>query len=307
MPHASSLSETRPDAETFVTIGVFDGFHLGHQSLIRRLVNGAKQAGCQSAVLTFHPHPDKLLKAVAERYYLTSPEQRAELMLQAGVDLVITLPFDEALRRLPAADFVNQLFRHLRVKELWVGADFALGFRREGDVAFLKAQGARHGFAVKAIPLIKSDKHAGLIASSRIRALINGGDAAAAKALLGRAYSLAGEVAEGERRGRTIGIPTANISAWAEQLVPANGVYAAWAILGGERFMAAANIGQRPTFAGEAVTIEAHLLGFNRDIYGERLELRFEKRLRPERKFASLNELVAQIRSDIKATRLLLG
>lgn len=307
MPHLRSLREVQLEAETFVTIGVFDGFHRGHQSLIGRLIQAAKRAGCQSAVVTFHPHPDKLLKTVADRYYLTSPETRADLLLAAGINHVITLPFDETLRRLPAAEFVEQLARHLRIKQLWVGEDFALGFRREGDVAFLEAQGARQGFAVKAVPLVTSDASDDRIASSRIRALLKRGDVAAAKALLGRAYSLAGEVVAGQGRGRTIGIPTANIKAWKELIVPATGVYAASAILHGERFMAATNIGYRPTFAGESLAIEAHLLDFDRDIYDETLELRFEKRLRPERKFASLDALVAQIGSDIDATRKLLS
>ena len=307
MPHLSSLSDARLHSPAFVSIGVFDGLHLGHQSLLEALVKAAKAAGCQSAVVTFHPHPDRLLKNVSQRHYLGSPERRAALMLQLGVDLVITLPFDDELRRLPAADFVARLARHLRIQQLWVGADFALGFRREGDVAFLRAQGARHGFTVNAIELLASHDSQARVASSQIRALLRRGAVAQAAKLLGREYALAGQVVAGERRGRAIGFPTANIKAWQEQIVPATGVYATWAILNDQRFMAAANIGTRPTFAGDDITIEAHLLDFDGEIYGENLELRFVDRLRDEIKFESLDALIKQIGADIAMTRQLLG
>ncbi len=307
MFHRRSLKEAKLDTDSLVTIGVFDGVHRGHQSLIRRLVQEACLSGCKSVVVTFFPHPDKVLKDASERYYLTTPEKRAELILQLGVDMVVTLPFNAEFRRLPAADFVGQLVAYLRIKGLWVGADFALGFRREGDVRFLKAQGQRHGFEVIAVELITTHDNRNLIRSSKVRRLVRRGDMIGAKTMLARAYSLAGKVVEGEQRGRTIGIPTANLAVWSEQIVPANGVYATWAVLGDETFMAATNIGYRPTFSGDAVTVEAHLLDFNRDIYGEVLELRFEKRLRAERKFDSLDELIAQIKADIAETRRFLG
>lgn len=303
MVHLRSLKEAKPDSDSLVSIGVFDGVHLGHQNLIGRLVQKANQSGRVAVVVTFFPHPDKVINETSGRYYLTTPEKRAELLLQLGVDMVVTLAFDARFRRLPAADFVDQLVTNLRIKELWVGADFALGFRREGDVRFLKAQGARRGFEVEAIELITSVNSDRLIRSSKVRELVRRGAMLDAKSMLGRPYSLSGKVVEGDQRGRTIGIPTANIAVWPEQILPAKGVYATWAILGGDPIMAAANIGYRPTFSGDAVTVEAHLLDFNRDIYGENLELRFEKRLRAERKFAGLDDLVAQIRSDISASR----
>ncbi len=303
MVHLRSLEEAKPDSDSLVSIGVFDGVHLGHQNLIGRLVQKANESGRASVVVTFFPHPDKVINEASGRYYLTTPERRAELILQLGVDMVVTLAFDADFRQLPAADFVDQLVANLRIKELWVGADFALGFQREGDVRFLKAQGARRGFKVEAIELIASVNSDRLIRSSKVRDLVRRGSMQGAKSMLGRPYSLAGKVVEGDQRGRAIGIPTANIAAWPEQILPANGVYATWAIIGGDAIMAAANIGHRPTFSGDAVTVEAHLLDFNRDIYGENLELRFEKRLRAERKFDGLDDLVAQIKSDISASR----
>jgi len=184
-----------------------------------------------------------------------------------------------------------------------VGADFALGFQREGDVRYLRAQGEKRGFKVRAMELITAQSSEQFIRSSTIRDRVRNGNMRAAKAMLGRAYALEGTVVAGERRGRTIGVPTANLEVWSEQIIPANGVYATWARLGDETFPAATNIGLRPTFASNGLTIEAHVLDFERDIYGERMELTFEKRLRPEQKFSGLDELVTQIQADIAATR----
>lgn len=303
MTHLRCLKDANLDADSHLSIGVFDGVHLGHQQLIRQLVDHARASGRKSIVLTFHPHPDTVLEQVKTRYYLTTPEKRAGLLLKLGVDIVITHPFDDETRNLPAADFIDQLVKHLRLKELWVGADFALGFQREGDVDYLRAQGEKRGFKVKAMELITAQASGQFIRSSTLRDQVRKGNMRAAKAMLGRAYSLEGTVVAGQQRGRTIGVPTANLAVWSEQIIPANGVYATWARLGSETFPAATNIGQRPTFAGDDVTIEAHLLDFDRDIYDERLEVNFVRRLRPERKFGGIEELLAQIQEDIAATR----
>lgn len=306
MKHLRNFEDANPETGSLVTIGVFDGLHLGHQRLIRNLAESADAVNLQAIVITFFPHPDKVLDITSERYYLTSPEKRAELLLSQGVDTVITLPFDENIRQLSAAAFVDKLVHSLRMKELWVGADFALGFQREGDVRFLRAQGEIHGFTVNTVDLVGGFGGGGQISSSKIRQFLRQGEVAKAGAMLGRSYTLEGTVVEGEKRGRTIGFPTANLSVWDEQLIPANGVYATWAILGDEAYRAATNIGQRPTFAGDNLTVEAHLLDFSGDIYGETMELRFEERLRAERQFKGLAELVAQIEQDVAATRRLL-
>lgn len=307
MRHLRNFENAAFESDSLVTIGVFDGVHLGHQSLVRNLVEHARAARQKAIAVTFFPHPDKILDNTSERYYLTTPEKRAELLLTQGVDSVITLQFDETIRQQSASAFVDKMVHYLRIKELWVGADFALGFQREGDVRFLRAQGALHGFVVNAVDLITADGKVNLISSSRIRECLRCGDVVKARDMLGRSYAMEGRVVAGEGRGRTIGVPTANLSVWDEQLVPANGVYATWAILGADRYMAATNIGQRPTFAGDKVTIEAHLLDFSGDIYGETVELRFEKRLRAEQRFQGLAELVAQIDKDIAAARRLLS
>ena len=303
MRHLRNFEDAEPITDSLVTIGVFDGVHRGHQSLIRNLAQCARAAGQQAIVVTFFPHPDKVLDKTTERYYLTRPQKRAQLLLTLGADSVITLPFDENIRQLSASAFVDKLVHNLRMKELWVGADFALGFQREGDVPYLRAQGASHGFTVNAVDLITDHGSGKQISSSRVREQLRHGDVANAREMLGRSYELEGLVVAGEGRGRTIGIPTANLSVWDEQLVPANGVYATWAVLGDVRYLAATNIGQRPTFAGENVTVEAHLLDFSDDIYGEKMELHFEKRLRAERRFEGLEDLLAQIDKDIAATR----
>ena len=306
MPHVYRLEDAQPDAPTVVAVGVFDGVHIGHQALLRDLVARARERGYVPAVLTFHPHPDVVLGRASGRFYLTSPERRAELLAALGVEWVVTHPFDERVRRMRAADFVERVVRHLRMGELWVGADFALGYKREGDVDFLRAEGARRGFAVRAVDLLVSDGHGAVVSSSGVRQALRAGDVERAARWLGRPYRLAGEVVRGDMRGRTIGFPTANLDVWAEQLLPANGVYAGWAQLGAERFMAVANIGNRPTFDHGAVTVEAHLLDFDRDIYGAQLAFDVVARLRAERKFAGVDALVAQIARDVERARAVL-
>ncbi len=301
-----SLKAARLDSDALVTVGVYDGLHRGHQSLIRRLVDRAYSTNRKSVVVTFFPHPDKVLNEASDRYYLTTPDERARLIERMNIDLLVTLPFDAYLQKQPAADFVQLLIEHLNMKELWVGVDFALGFRRQGDIRFLRRLGEKHSFKVKAIELTAADNSDRLIRSSTIRDFVRSGQMQAASDMLGRPYALTGKVVAGDRRGRAIGIPTANIAAWREQIIPANGVYATWALLGEDVFMAPTNIGRRPTFAGNEVTVEAHLLDFNRDIYGEDLTLRFIEKLRPERKFDRLDDLVAQIHADIAASRQIL-
>lgn len=306
MPHVYRLEDVQPSAPTVLAVGVFDGVHIGHQALLRELVARARGRDCTPAVLTFHPHPDVVLGHVSGRFYLTTPPQRAELLAELGVELIVTHPFDEQVRRMRAAAFVERLVRHLRVCELWVGADFALGYKREGNVAFLRAQGAEHGFAVRAVELLVSDGNGQVVSSSGVREALRAGDVERATRWLGRPYRLEGEVVHGDMRGRTIGFPTANLDVWEEQLLPAEGVYAGWARLGGETLMAVANIGSRPTFDHGVVTVEVYLLDFDRDIYGARLAFDVVARLRAERKFASVDALVAQIGRDVERARALL-
>jgi riboflavin kinase/FMN adenylyltransferase len=301
MRHIYNLAEAHLQQSSVVTIGVFDGVHRGHQHLIRQLVEEAHSTNRLAVVLTFFPHPDIVLRGLTGRYYLTTPEQKAEQLTKLGVDLVVTHPFNETTRQIRAADFVDQLIEHLRLHTLWVGADFAMGYKREGNVPFLTQQGAAKGFSLHVIDLVANDGEA--INSTTIRESLEAGNVERAHEWLGRGYEVVGEVVKGEQRGRKIGFPTANMGVWEEQVIPANGVYAGWATLGEERFMAVTNVGVRPTFDGQGVTVEAHLLDFDHDIYGQQLAFSFEKRLREEKKFNGIQELIAQIQADVEAGR----
>ncbi|MDX1994409.1 MAG: bifunctional riboflavin kinase/FAD synthetase [bacterium] len=303
MNHIYDLTNAQLSKPSIVTIGVFDGVHRGHAHLIRQLVQEAHSTDRLPVILTFFPHPDIVLRGLQGRYYLTTPEERAVQLIKLGVDTVVTHPFNETTRHIRAADFVDQLVKHLQLNALWVGADFAMGYKREGNVDFLRQQGATKGFSVHTVELVQTENDHESISSTRIRERLEAGEVEEVGGLLGRAFSVSGEVVRGDQRGRTIGFPTANIAVWEEQVLPANGVYAGWATLEGERLMAVTNIGVRPTFAGQNVTVEAHLLDFNRDIYGKTLAVSFDKRLRPEKKFNGIQELMAQIVLDAQAAR----
>ncbi|MGQ9849675.1 MAG: bifunctional riboflavin kinase/FAD synthetase [Aggregatilineaceae bacterium] len=306
MQHVYRLEDARPSGPTILAVGMFDGVHRGHQHLLQRLVTKARAEQCVPAVLTFFPHPDVVLGRASGRYYLTSPEQRAALLGALGVELIVTHPFNDEVHQMRAAEFVDRLLAALRLREVWMGADFALGYRREGNVAFLQSEGARKGFAVEVVELVTNDDSGEVISSSTIRAALAAGDVATATRRLGRPYRLEGEVVRGDGRGRTIGFPTANMDVWDEQFLPRQGVYAGWAHLNGETFMAVANIGNRPTFNGKTVTVETHLLDFDRDIYGARLIFDMVAFLRPEMKFNGIEALIAQIQQDVERGRAIL-
>ena len=306
MQHVASLADVQVAQPSVVTIGVFDGVHRGHQALIRRIVETARQAQRLAVVLTFHPHPDVVLRNIQTRYYLTTPDTRAQLLGEMGIDVVVTHPFDDSVRSIRAAEFVDKLVEHVQMKDLWVGRDFALGYQREGNVDFLTRMGAERDYTVSPIELVTENNGGDTITSTAIREHLEQGEIEAATKMLGRSYSVSGEVVEGNKRGRMIGFPTANMAVWEQQVLPANGVYAGWATLGNERFMAVTNVGVRPTFDGTSITIEPHLLDFDRDIYGEILSLTFEAHLRGEQKFDGIESLKAQLHQDIAQGRSLL-
>jgi riboflavin kinase/FMN adenylyltransferase len=305
MQHLYRLDDVRLERPSVVTIGVFDGIHRGHQALIRELVAEAHGAGRLAVAITFFPHPDILLRGLTGRYYLHTPQEKAELLGELGIDTVLTLAFNDELRHVRAATFVDSLVDRLKLAQLWVGADFALGYQREGNVAFLTAQGAEKGFEVRVVDLILVDGE--VVSSTAIRTAIQAGQVEQARDWLGRGYSVTGEVIHGEKRGRILGFPTANVSVWSEKVIPANGIYAGWATLGDERIMAVTSIGTRPTFDGEGITVETYLLDFTREIYGQQLTVTFEARLRDELRFDSVDALIAQMHRDVDATRAYLN
>jgi riboflavin kinase/FMN adenylyltransferase len=305
MRHVPSLEEVAPTKPAYVAVGVFDGVHRGHQDLLGSMAASAHTAGCAAVVVTFYPHPAEVLRGYRPSFYLNRPEEKAELIGALGVDWVVTHPFSLEISQITAADFVDRLVRHLGMVELWAGPDFALGHNREGTVEFLRGQGLAKGFRMHVVqPATHGET---VISSSAIRAALRDGEVVRAAEYLGRWYSLAGTVEEGARRGRTIGIPTANLAIWPEQVYPAHGVYACWAWVGGQRWAAATNVGVRPTFEPTGLpTIEAHLLDFDGDLYGREMRLDFVARLRPEMKFSGVDALVAQIKADVEQARGLL-
>lgn len=294
----------------YVTIGVFDGVHRGHQRLIAGMVESARSADGVAIALTFDPHPAVALGHAAPLPLLTTAEERAGLLSALGLDVLVVLPFTLTTAHTRAADFIGALIRHLCLIELWGGPDFAFGYRREGNVPFLRRLGAERGFAVRVVEPLAWE--GAPVSSSRVRAALHAGDVRQAAGCLGRPYHLAGTVVHGDGRGRGIGVPTANISPSPGRLVPASGIYACLAHTERlETHLAVVNIGTCPTFArdadGQALTVEAHLLDFDAALYGQTLALDFTARLRDERAFSSADALVAQIHKDIAQARDVLG
>ncbi len=297
MQHAHSLAAVSL-RDSWLTIGVFDGVHRGHQEIIRELTAGAHADRAPAVLLTFSPHPAVVL-AGSDLKHLTTLEERVELLAEMGLDTVITYPFTRQVAERSAEDFMLELKRHLDLRHLLIGYDFALGKKRTGDYARLSAIGAELGYGVRAFEAFRLDGE--IVSSTLIRQLIANGDVAAAAVKLGRPYALTGTVIRGDGRGRTIGVPTANLDFPLEKAIPANGVYACWAMVEGAQHKAMVNVGVRPTFtSGEVLShVEAHLLNYEADLYGKKLQLRFVERLRSEQKFSSVEALVAQIKADI--------
>jgi riboflavin kinase/FMN adenylyltransferase len=303
--HVHALAEVQLAGEAVVTIGSFDGVHRGHQALIQQVRASALNTGRASVVVTFFPHPSVVLGR-AQPFYLTSPEEKLVQINQTGVDWLIELSFTSETSHVRAAEFVERLQQNLCMRELWIGHDFALGYKREGNAEFLAQLGQESGFAVHVVEALTNDSE--IISSSNIRAALRAGEVVHAGKLLGRPFRVSGRVVPGDGRGRRIGIPTANLDVWKDHALPANGVYACRAWVGHIPYRAAVNIGVRPTVTNETQrTVEAHLLDLDKDLYGLNLTLDFTQRLRGEQKFAGVQELVAQIKSDVETTRNLLN
>jgi len=288
----------------WLTIGIFDGVHRGHQEILNLLVSEAHAAGEPAVVLTFTPHPAVFLGGRSDFKYLTTPEERIDLLGSFGVDSVISQTFDRTLADQTAAAFMRQLSQVLELRQLVIGYDTALGRGREADATRLTEIGKELGYSVQVVPALTDAN--GVISSTRIRSAILAGNVSAAASDLGRPFSITGPVIHGDGRGHTINIPTANIQIPADKIMPAFGIYACRAWVNGQPHLAATSIGVRPTFYGDNLptpTVEAHLLDFNQDLYGQAVKLEFIKYLRPEQKYDSVDALLEQIRKDIAQTR----
>jgi riboflavin kinase/FMN adenylyltransferase len=290
---------------SWLTVGVFDGVHRGHQQIIQKITAGAHANESPAVILTFDPHPTSILSG-REIKLLTLPDERADLLAQLGVDVVVTERFTRELSQVTAYDFMYWLKRQLGLKHLLIGYDFALGKGREGNAARLTEIGSELGYSVEVVPALQDESD--VISSTAIRKLIAIGDVTEAAHLLGHPYSLHGPVIRGDGRGRTIGVRTANIAYPSEKLIPSKGIYACWAYVNDGRYLAAVNIGINPTFTPEKQTlsVEAYMLDFDEDIYGQDLRLEFVARLRDELPFGSVEELVKQIWEDVEDARRIL-
>ena len=305
MQHHCSLDQISLES-SWLTVGVFDGVHRGHQVIINKLVDGAHAKGIPAVVLSFDPHPAKVFGR-GEIKLLTLPNERAELLDSMGVDVLITHPFNLDVANITAFDFMQRLKTKLGLSHLILGYDSALGKNREGNSVRLSEIGRELGFTVEKVSALGDES--GVISSTEIRKLIATGNVRDAARLMGHPYRLRGSVVRGDQRGRTIGFPTANIDYLVDKLIPPNGIYVCWAFLGNEKFRAAVNIGINPTFTPDkkSVNVEAYLLDFEREIYREIIELEFMSRLRDELKFDSVDSLVIQIKQDVEQTRKILG
>ena len=310
IPDLFAADSPMPTRRTVATIGVFDGVHLGHQRLIGETVCLARERDAASLAIVFHPRPREVLRPELPPDYLSPLDERLDAIGRLGVDLVARLRFDAGVAALSAEEFVGVLVERYHLAGLCVGPDFALGRNRAGTVDYLRALGERRGFTVATVdPLTVGGQ---VVSSTAIRRLLAEGEVGEAAALLGRPFALSGEVVRGFGRGRTIGLPTANVAIGEKLAVPANGVYAVRCALDSATGAAlslpgVANIGHRPTFDSGVRSLEVHLLDFAGDLYGTKLRVVFVARLRSETRFGSPDAFLEQIGRDIAGARVLLG
>lgn len=301
----SQLSQFTPGSGTLLTIGVFDGVHLGHQHLIERLTQQAAASNLLSGVVTFNRHPRVVLSPHVKLARLTTLEERISLLKALGIGIVVPLTFTKELAALSAREFVTVLKQHLQMQGLVVGPNFAVGSGREGDVAFLKTLGNELGFTLDVVePLTKDGS---LVSSTAVREALSRGDMKKTGELLGRYFRLSGTVGSGKERGHVLGFPTANIILDPDHALPIDGVYATVSHIGGKTFKSVTNIGMRPTFGEGERTVEVFLIDFSGDIYGQELAIEIVERLRGELKFDGPEQLAAQITKDVERAMTILG
>ena len=291
--------------ETALTIGVFDGVHRGHTHLISNLVDEAARKGLMAGVVTFREHPAAVLSPRFEAQYLTSFEDRLELLNETKIDFVVPITFDRALSKLTAEEFVSLLQEHLRMESLVVGPDFAMGRNREGTIERLSELGDEMGFALTVVDGLQDTKGE-TVRSTTVRTALGEGEVERVTELLGRRFMLEGLVVSGEGRGGKLGFPTANIAPPQGMAVPGDGIYAAFAHLEGKRLMTAISIGTKPTFGDHDRAIEAFILDFDGNLYGKSLRLEFVRRLRDQVKFDAVEALLEQVDRDVAETRRIL-
>ena len=298
------LARLSTDEDMLLTIGVFDGVHLGHRYLISQLKELAKQQGLLSGVVTFRRHPQEVLSPQTKLPFLTDLAQRTNLLKNEGVEAIIALSFTHKLAQLSARQFVGLLEKYLRMRGVVIGPDFALGREREGNTDALRRLGQEMGFSVTVVPPIIIDGE--VVSSTAIRNALAEGNVKRVQTLVGRPFSLRGYVIPGAGRGIELGFPTANLDIDPEQALPAEGVYVSWVYIDDQAYPSMTNIGKRPTFGGSERVVEVYLLDYNSDLYGQELTIDIIERLRSEKEFDTPEELKKQIAEDIKQGRAIL-
>ncbi|MCH2319451.1 MAG: bifunctional riboflavin kinase/FAD synthetase [SAR202 cluster bacterium] len=302
------IEELKPDStskETILTIGVFDGVHLGHRHLISELTSRASATKRRAGVITFQNHPASVINPEFKPNFITSVTERVNLLLDTGVDFVTPISFDHEVSRLTAEKFTRILVEILNMSGLIVGPDFRMGKNRDADVSKLAEIGVSQGFEVRVVDQQKTDEFP--IRSTAIRNLLSEGDVQSASGMLGRYYSTVGEVMHGLKRGRDLGFPTCNLIPTVGMAIPKDGIYATFANIGNKKYMAATSIGTRPTFDEGGRTIESYILDFDQDIYGQTIKLEFIKHLRDEKAFGTVDDLILQMNKDVEETRNILN
>ena len=290
-----------------VTVGTFDGVHRGHWEVLQEIGRRARRTGGRSILVTFHPHPLRIVRPDVAPPLLTTPAEKREILAESGLEYVVFLPFTRTLQQYPARRFVEEiLLGRIHMRELVIGYDHGFGKDREGTVDTLRGVGRELGFGVDVVDAFQVQGEA--VSSSRIRHLLAEGDVAAAAPLLGRGYSVEGVVVQGERKGRELGFPTANIEVGdPDKMVPKEGIYAVYGWVGGERLPGLLHLGPRPTFAGFAPTVELWLMDWSGDLYGQRVRVEFVQRIRDIHPFTTVDALIAAMKEDERRGREMLG
>ena len=288
---------------TVLTIGTFDGVHLGHQKIIERVVTTARQGGLLATIFTFFPHPRMVVQHDKSLKLIHTLEEKKQLLQQLGVDLLVVQPFNEAFAQLTAEEFVSTiLVQHLNVKKVIIGYDHRFGRNRTANINDMRLFGEKYGFAVEEISVQEVDEVS--VSSTKIREALNKGDVTTAEHYLGTPYSLTGTVVHGLKLGRTLGYPTANIQVTEDyKLIPKDGVYVVYSYIGGQKVYGMMSIGKNPTIEGKGASIEVYFFDFNGDLYDRELTIYFVKYLREERKFSSVALLKKQLQDDETTAR----
>ena len=299
------LAKFIPEKDTVITIGVFDGVHLGHKQLTSELIKQAINKKMLSGVVTFRQHPEDIINTGKRLPFLTDMPTRIKLLKEAGVDFVVPLTFSKELASLDAKSFMSLLHKYLRMKSLIIGPDFALGKDREGDIETLKKLGEKMNFTVTVVPPLKMKGE--VVSSTVIRQALAEGDMEKYRNMTGRAFSLAGKVVSGAHRGTGLGFPTANLDVSKGQALPPDGVYCGLAHINGSNYQAMTNVGTNPTFGENELTIESFLLNYDGDLYGHKISVDFISRLREEIKFKNIKELKKQVADDVKRGKAILS